>query len=304
MLKHVVAAAVLLNLFGCHGQEYGFECEGDETCYGQYLDEVDVEHFICDGTATCRDIVAVLNCMEDACKTECKGDETCYGGEIAMDNAEKLECIGFEACYSLEFVAASTTDDGLEVKCEGPRTCHDLDVEVISGRVKSIDCRGTQACDETEWGDDAPLVGVEKVECHGDDETCDADFYLEDVADGFEFIVNGDHTAPNFDLYLDFTASAEDVHVDKIECEGPETCRSGDIRIDNQSGQTLVIDELLCKGFEACVYLDVIVESGAATIKKCVCDSKYACLCATGLEICEEMEGEWEQDGTEYLSCD
>lgn len=310
-------------------------CSGHASCAGSQFTLTCNEEkckVFCIGHEACSSMMADMDKVESI---ECVGFEACERSELALLVSQDfaVKCDGPKACYMTELVAEfdESVKQGAIMKgvdCEGARACYQASLTMH--RVENVKCQQFESCGRASY----QLVNVAPgFQFHADGAhsfyrgTLDllfsgaplpypqADVLIAEPIGRTPSPTTASPTTPAPTTPAPTTAVPTtasptypfdlDIGIDQIVCEGSEACLNAVINIDNESGELLVIEELKCIGWEACSNLVIDVLNGEATIKKCICDAPhpYSCTCAQGLEICQEIEGEWSQQGTDYYSC-
>eukprot|EP00484_Ammonia_sp_Unknown_P006053 CAMPEP_0197076830 /NCGR_PEP_ID=MMETSP1384-20130603/212313_1 /TAXON_ID=29189 /ORGANISM="Ammonia sp." /LENGTH=354 /DNA_ID=CAMNT_0042515689 /DNA_START=43 /DNA_END=1108 /DNA_ORIENTATION=+ len=298
-------------LASCYGASGAFACdEGDgcevqctaaEACAYSYIQAAGIKQAECDAFKACMSATMDFYGTEEFV-LECKGYQAC-AGESAVDSGfallpvkqeddyyiEGLSCEGVQSCHLSYFYIEAAR----KVTCDGEAVC----AESIEG----LSCEGVQSCHLSYFY----IEAARKVTCDGEAVCAESMFQIISPAEGFEFECQGDAACSGVKAGIYIERDDTDTKIKSITCDGNEACLESRLQIYNDNEETLVIDELRCEGWEACKYLLIQVMTGDVKIKKCICDdpSPYSCLCATGLSICEELEGEWNTAGTDTFTC-
>mmetsp|Transcript_21223 Transcript_21223/g.33939 ORF Transcript_21223/g.33939 Transcript_21223/m.33939 type:complete len:319 (+) Transcript_21223:52-1008(+) len=287
------------------------ECEEPESCAYRDFGDNDFESLECSGLASCYGASGAFACDEgDGCEVQCTAAEACAYSYIQAAGIKQAECDAFKACMSATMDFYGTQEFVLE--CKGYQACAG-ESTVDSGfallpvkqeddyYIEGLSCEGVQSCHLSYFY----IEAARKVTCDGEAVCAESMFQIISPAEGFEFECQGDAACSGVKAGIYIERDDTDTKIKSITCDGNEACLESRLQIYNDNEETLVIDELRCEGWEACKYLLIQVMTGDVKIKKCICDdpSPYSCLCATGLSICEELEGEWNTAGTDTFTC-
>eukprot|EP00484_Ammonia_sp_Unknown_P005981 CAMPEP_0197075368 /NCGR_PEP_ID=MMETSP1384-20130603/211577_1 /TAXON_ID=29189 /ORGANISM="Ammonia sp." /LENGTH=324 /DNA_ID=CAMNT_0042514213 /DNA_START=53 /DNA_END=1027 /DNA_ORIENTATION=- len=284
------------------------ECEGRSDLVGAY------DNIKCLGIASCYAVEFGFSCDEEDCKIECKNTEACkeatlwFEAETAGDTTKEVICDGFGACHTAYIVVDMV--DGFELKCIGSSACQSM---IFSQQIASVQyflqdvkflCEGHSACKQLALAGSG-VSGTEEFKCAGE-HACEAAVSSHwNPSPGFALTCDGNRACLDMVMAVFIHADATNTELDEIKCDGNEACHGMAVLLYNYQAETAIIEELRCEGYAACKDLTLTAALGEWRIKKCICDdpSPYSCLCAAGLELCDEIEGVWNQDGTAAISC-
>mmetsp|Transcript_62184 Transcript_62184/g.98925 ORF Transcript_62184/g.98925 Transcript_62184/m.98925 type:complete len:275 (+) Transcript_62184:79-903(+) len=260
----------IISMYHAHGQDY--ECSEREECVDSSYTATIGDKLICSAPVSCGYSAFTLTCSSSECEVECTNDDSCYSALIVLDNAKKVVCKGHESCQDIELYL--NVAEGFELDCQDSKACYNVEM-AATGYVDKIKCDAFQAC----YSFDFDIA----------------------ISDDFELECKGDNSCQNGQLLVNIAA---DTDMEAIKCEGAESCQNMDIDIQGTGSEALVIDELKCEGHQSCKDMTITVQDATLIIKKCICDSSYACVCTQGLEVCEELDGYWNADGSDtYYDC-
>jgi len=282
-------------------------CEGTEECQGVDIGigtPPEYQNVICSGIASCYDADIYVVCEDKDCKLECSNTASCTDLFFTFDGSVKeVICKEFAACYSASLYIEATDD--FELKCEGSSSCQEM--RLLPGtdarQGAKYSCHGSHACHDFSFT--VPVYGTKEMSCIGQ-YACNSAYGLHfNPMPSFALKCEEDHACQDMSISLAFMADSTTAEVKEIKCDGNEACHGLTVTLVNMLSETAVIEELKCEGFAACKDLVLLPVVGDWRINKCICDdpSPYSCLCAAGLEICDEIIGVWNQDGTDALPC-
>lgn len=250
-------------VIACHFAQ-GLVCDELDECAWLTTSQSIADKLECSAFASCAFSTFTLTCIADECDIECVEDDACLVTTATMASAKQVKCEGHQACWYATFTLPDVAD-GFELHCDGTESCGYM-IASMTGNVEKITCDGAHAC----YG---------------------ANFTVE-VADDFEIECKHGNACQESTMALTVSADTE---LDGIDCEGPQACLMTTINIQGTAGESVVIDELKCEGHQSCLGLSINAIDADVTIKKCICgdSSPYNCLCATGLDVCQELQGLW-----------
>jgi len=303
-VQALLVSTALIATYYVSAQDYDLiKCDEPEICANITEAFTTSDGMECSNYVSCASSSFNATCTENECSLKCTESAACIQSDFRFDGLSKLECTAWWACRQSQF-AIETPENGLTIECDGSFSCAGIYAEIY-GILDELKCDGSAVCSSAR----IQTLALNEVNCNG---YFSCWGFSVDVLYGSTtpLKVNCKGQEACFAMGLEYGVSDDEVAelgIESIKCEEVAACEFAEIIITNDASEEVVIEELACSGFLSCAGLQIVAPNANVRIKKCVCDDDnedgYACLCTQGLEICDEIDGVWNQAGTDMFPC-